>query len=186
MDTRKVLKNRLELACVAGPAAELVLAATAADRHAWRVKETERISTEWASESWQLVVALDFVGHGGPMGLGGPTGRSHRFLHALGSGRWRANDGDAWRAAARQALEISTDVEDDVEWVVSHFSLGSTGISWREGPAISIASLLGIGLAPWLLAVAGRWLLVAPLAGCAMMWAEAYNQAYAATHTGPR
>lgn len=70
------------------------------------------------------VLTLELRGIGGPGGYGHPStahgglGATRRLLPFLGSGRWHANDGDAWRAAAAEAITI----------------VNSTAV-WREAPS---------------------------------------------------
>jgi len=55
-----------------------------------------------------VLLALDLHGTGGPGGRGG-VGATTRMPWAreLGAGRWRAQDGGAWEAAAKRALVIA-------------------------------------------------------------------------------
>lgn len=107
------------------PAArQLIVSATAPARHQRRVEKTLAAAirevllrwgpgrdveaaaavTEVPRAAVAAVLALDLHGIGGPLGAGGDGRQTDRLLSELGSGRWHASDGPAYRAAAEAAL----------------------------------------------------------------------------------
>lgn len=91
--------------------AELVVKATAPARISWRESETLRAAGEGenpASTGYRARCAarlrIDIAGVGGILDAEGRgTDRMPQF-RSLGTGRWQASDGEAWRAAAEGAL----------------------------------------------------------------------------------
>jgi len=94
---------------------EIILKATAKERHLWRVTESTCAAWQYAREHAQdmplddrdhfarFVLLVDAAGLGGRGGWGGSGSSTRRILTSLGKGRWQATDGRAWRAAAIEA-----------------------------------------------------------------------------------
>jgi hypothetical protein len=105
MVTWKDLRSRLS--GLDAETAVSVRRVTAPVRHELRVEATLLAARDGRSDAdAALLLAADLNGVGGPAGAGGPGGASRRipvFSH-LGKGRWRASDGEAWRAAGAAAL----------------------------------------------------------------------------------
>ena len=99
--TRAALVAELEEAGVTGPAAELVLRATAPVRHKARVQAV--LDACGSAAATLLVAILDLVGIGGWAGGTGEATDRHPMLSGLGKGRKQATDGDAWTAAIKEA-----------------------------------------------------------------------------------
>ena len=111
MDTWAQTRERLGLPAE-GPATELARRVTAPARHEARIAATIAAATDAACSAAAVgaaaLILADLVGEGGPLGCGFllGTGRTARagWAAGLGSGRWQAADGEAYRAAARAAL----------------------------------------------------------------------------------
>lgn len=87
---------------------ENIRRSTAHERHTERVEATQRSAREMAERVGTgsdhlaaLILIADLFGVGGPGGL---SGAGTRRLLCLGAGRWQANDGGAYAAAAIDAL----------------------------------------------------------------------------------
>lgn len=83
-------------------AKNLLLAATARQRHESRVEATLSVVKGTRDPEWSLL--LDIHGKGGPFGAGGGTSQRSVLFAGLGSGRWNARDGQAFKAAGLAAL----------------------------------------------------------------------------------
>lgn len=104
------------------PSADLIWRAGAPARHQQRVERTKAAALEAAGGDTPLAIillSLDLHGVGGKLGVSG--GATRRLLHGgLGSGRWNAGDGAAYRAAAESALvELINNWAGDVTIMVS-------------------------------------------------------------------
>jgi hypothetical protein len=116
------------------------------------------------------VLFLDWNGTGGPGNLGARAtslnpqssefwqacpGSSRRLLgsHGLGTGRWQAQDGNAYRAAAREALgallkELATgDFEQSVFWAVAHTD-GAPHSCWLALVVMTVQGYVLVRVAP--------------------------------------
>jgi hypothetical protein len=80
-------------------------------RHLWRVDKTLAAAYDYLLEAsgiapdataMMVLLTLDTGGLGGRGGYEGAA--TMRLLSGLGKGRWQATDGEAWAAAARQAI----------------------------------------------------------------------------------
>lgn len=127
-ETARAMRERLATDGVTGPAAELLIGASAAARHEWRVYTTLRAADiavvgaypeggdmlppeTWGAREKALVTGLlvaDLIGIGGPRHGGHARAGTARMSWAkgLGSGRWQAADGQSWLAAAQDALAV--------------------------------------------------------------------------------
>jgi hypothetical protein len=192
--TRAALAAELNDAGVTGDAAELVLAATAAGRHAARCEAARAAAAETGAPV--TAVILDAVGVGGGLGLEGAATARAPWARALGTGRKHARDGGAWSAAidaarggARHAHVAAcdgvvtvtvtvtvTDAPDEerVEVVTPDAPSGALGRShaawWRACAGLALAGLAG-GCEPR--ADLG-WV---TFAGEAREWARVFNDA---------
>ena len=94
---------------------EAIIAAHGAERHASRVAATraaarawlERDESEASDREIEILIHLDLGGVGGRGGYEGGATRRIPYAATLGSGRWHACDGAAWRAAAEAAISGS-------------------------------------------------------------------------------
>jgi len=90
-----------------GPALQLCVEAGASWRNNLRVEATLETALAAAGNRCRLTAAflltLDVRGVGGEMGLGGASARMP-WARGLGSGRWHATDGEAYKSAALQAI----------------------------------------------------------------------------------
>ena len=112
--TRKMERSALEQLGVAGAALELVLKCTAPARHMARVNATvaaAMAAADGSAPQAAILVASDLVGQGGQRGWGALSAgwgmaQSARapWAAGLGSGRWQAADGAAYRAAGQAAF----------------------------------------------------------------------------------
>lgn len=120
--TWETLRQQAADAGLSYTAQELLRKRTARDRHQARVAATLEAAvvaisgdclpaTYW---QWCLVAALlaiDLNGVGGPSGCGHAEGTGAtvrmRFFAGLGSSRWHARDGGAYRAATEEAIAAS-------------------------------------------------------------------------------
>jgi hypothetical protein len=112
--TRRAAALALTAEGVTDAAAELILAAGAAERHAARVAAAAAAAAAACGRLEHLALVLDAVGVGGTRGLDGAATVRLPPFGGLGSGRKQARDGEAWSAALRFALLSSwTRVEVD-------------------------------------------------------------------------
>lgn len=113
--TRREAAEELARIGVVGEAAEAILRETAPARHAWRVAQTIEAARAAAPSPRPVgmdldayaagLLVLDLLGIGGREGVEGlGTLRVPALAVRLGRGRWQATDGDAYRAAAREAI----------------------------------------------------------------------------------
>ena len=114
--TAAALRAQLESAGVDPALTALALRATAHTRHTTRVWLTQSAALQSAADgdplglddrarwakAWALV-QLDLAGVGGPPGGPGAATRRMEWAQSLGTARWHAADGGAWRAAALAA-----------------------------------------------------------------------------------
>lgn len=87
------------------PSADLIWRAGAEARHKARVASTKEAALAMAGGETPLAIiltAIDLHGVGGRLGVSG--GATRRLLRGLGSSRWNAGDGAAYRAAAESAI----------------------------------------------------------------------------------
>lgn len=146
---------------------EAIRAATAPARHAARVQATRDVAiaeakrlagdgyegSAWAAAA---LLRLDLAGIGGECGLGwesgGATLRAPCF-RVLGSGRWRAADGEAYRAAAAAAADAL-----DPEGTVLVRLYAADGYVWVDSGEGHRLATFDATWAPWIEAEARRLL----------------------------
>jgi len=193
MATRKEELSKLEARGVTGALAEELLARGSASRHGARVMATVKAACNAPFMSVEhrayallevddpyhralaaCLILADYIGTGGTRDLGGLGCGTPRmpFFEKLGSGRWKANDGAAYRSASVDAFQqlmppdwVIGPIEEDYEeggspWILGVHPHGNDqcGLTfsyfpqpWRRNLTIQVAAAVVSGEWPeWL------------------------------------
>jgi len=110
MKTAKQTREDFLASGLSAAATELLVKASAYQRHAARVQATLDAAVDAVGCFAPWAILLDLHGTNGAFGSGGRGSASQRnpVFADLGKGRWQASDGAAYRAAARDAYYAIT------------------------------------------------------------------------------